>query len=1192
MTSGVTKAKTQQRSSEPILNDIDWATLAAATAAVIGRYLGREKVVLGVEAEDLGHLVRLTILPGHDRPVGEIAREIESMVSGEAKPTPQESTDPAGIDCILTFDRTTGGGEPTLSFDASHIDPWRMDVLLASTTEAANAAAEDRALAAPALPLVSESMRAKLLSEANGASHPLPPRATVVDLIDAQVAARPQKQACLFAERSLSYEELDFRAASLAAALEVQGTRRGDVVAVLVGNSLELPVSLLACLRLGAIFVPMDEAWPEERLKLLLRHADPRAIIARNASHVPPGFGDRLVRCSAAARRKPAQDHREEILQTDVAYGFPTSGSTGPPKCALNVHRGLLNRFLYMTRRFASGPNEVVLQNSRHVFDSSLWQLLWPLTNGATVVIPTPAKHLDLEQTIELIERHRVTMTDFVPSVFNALVHHLDRNPDDVVRLSSLRHLLIGGEEINPRSCHQFNAMLSNVSLTNTYGPTEASIGMVFHQVNPEDGDRVPIGRPIDNTHAVVCDEHGWLVPPGMIGELYIGGACLGTGYLGDAKRTADAWVTNPFSELAGDQLYRTGDLVYQEPDGKLYFVGRADKQVKLGGVRVELGEVEHALMGHSSVDRAIVCAERVATTHPTTHHLVAYVISRDEVAEEDLESHLSRLLPKQMVPRRFVFLDEIPLTHNGKLDRKRLEAMANSPPPLFSGETPEQATLRAVWRRLLGRADFTLDDDFFMLGGDSLLVVHLVLEIEDRFGKRLSLRAAYEAPTIRRLAAVLSDNGASAPRSSTASDLRLAERDIGSLDGLASLSAEKATAHRLERILMTGASGFVGAHVLAELLERTDIEVLFLARDRQPDAALERLQKVLADYRLWTDSFEERLAPVAGDLGSSRLGLADRDWDELASTADLILNCAGEVNFLHDYRHHQPANVEGLARVLGLAFEGTPARIHHLSSLGVADASDPPGDGYNLSKWAAERLVEKARSRGLATTVHRLGEAMPHSLTGIPNRRSLSYLLIRSCLTLGLYPEGLVSFDYSPADWVAKAIVDSVLERDATPETELAHPLGSTLDDVMASAAAIGLGASPVGGRDFHRALISRCEWDGNRSLQTLRCLLVAAQDRQGDADVDAALSGLFAAPTRATRATDAPSAPARWPGSRWAEIDADLLVPMLRETAPHPTLGAFTPADRQDARRSHSRRREEAVGSRRSPQRRCPPR
>ena len=419
---------------------------------------------------------------------------------------------------------------------------------------------------------------------------------------------------------------MDGLANGLARTLAEAGVRRGALVPVNLVNGLELPLSMLALNKLGAAFVLCDPAWPADRMKTALAALDPALVLG--ADH--PGAAGIPVLPVAADRIEPAP-HGPGIEPgpDEPAYGVFTSGTTGLPKCAVNVHRGLANRLAFMTRYFEADGTEVVLQNSRHTFDSAIWQLLWPLTTGGRTVIPEQGDFLDLERTVGAVAAHRVTVTDFVPATLGTLVSLVEADPAALAGIRSLRHLVVGGEEVGPSAVHRLRALVPGLRVSNGYGPSEASIGMVFHPITAGDGDHVPLGRPIDNCYAVVVDvtetpdtpgaapaapaADGGLrpLPPGEVGEIVIGGACVGAGYHGEPELTAAVFVDNPFPEIPGPRVYRTGDLGWFDELGLLRFSGRKDRQIKVNGVRIELGEVEAAAAGCPGVSHAKALAVR-----------------------------------------------------------------------------------------------------------------------------------------------------------------------------------------------------------------------------------------------------------------------------------------------------------------------------------------------------------------------------------------------------------------------------------------------------------------------------------------------------------------------------------------------------------------------------------------------------
>jgi amino acid adenylation domain-containing protein/thioester reductase-like protein len=997
----------------------------------------------------------------------------------------------------------------------------------------------------------------------------LPPDHTVLDLVEAQALRDPHAVAVECAGRVLEYEHVSTMASALAHDLHDHGVGPGDLVPLVAHNGPGLPVAMLAVLKTGAAFVPLDAKWPQARLGGMIRACSPKVVLSIAgpgaeqefepigdiaAADAPATLAvdlDRLAGPTADRFGPPARP-------ADIAYGFYTSGSTGVPKCALNTHRGLLNRFLHMTRHFVDGAPERVLQNSRHTFDSSLWQLLWPLTHGGSVVIPEPRGMLDLAATVEVIERHRVTMTDFVPTIFNSLVELLSSQPHLVPRLASLRRLLIGGEEINTRAVRAFHDMLPDVALVNTYGPTEAAIGSVFHDVTRDKRNPLPIGRPIDNTWAVVLDERARPVEPGETGEIHIGGDCLGVGYLGDPERTDAAFVENPFAELPGSRMYRTGDLGHQDADGVLFFGGRRDQQFKIGGVRVESAEVEQALVTHPRVREAKV----VAHEHVGSVYLAAFVTVSGDTSGDELVRHARAMLPVELIPKRFVILDSMPLNGNGKADRGALGRLLARPVPavpaapigpdaLAGGNGPVPAPEHArralldLWSEVLPEPVVHADRDFFDSGGDSLSAQRLALAIAARFRTGFSVRDVVAAPTVTaqlaHLIGPVGPNPDGVPSAGPGTHPHAFERFGRDLvlppDVHLPCSPRQS---RVEHVLLTGTTGFVGAQLLHDVLRLPDVTAYCLVRANDARTARRRVESNLRHYELWRPEHAPRLRVLVGDLSAPGLGLADADRWRLAERVDTIVHAGALVNLVHGYEAHRAANVEGTVEILRFATLRRPKALHFVSTLaarGGVSAAEEPGvrapeapwpethaamTGYGRSKWVAEQLVFQAAQRGLPTAVHRLGEVMPATDTGVPNTRSRTDLLIRACLRVGAHPTDPLFLDYTPLNTVGELLIAAVA-RHERGWFHLLHPTAVRLGELL-GAFGSAFGLEPIAYETFWDALdrASRAA-PGDRTLVgALAVLPVPGQDasthRDRLADVFQDGTALFSV-TRAER-------------------------------------------------------------------------
>ncbi|MGK5555178.1 amino acid adenylation domain-containing protein [Actinomadura kijaniata] len=870
-----------------------------------------------------------------------------------------------------------------------------------------------------------------------GPQRAFPRQSTVLDLFDQQRERAPDRPAVRYRDTTISYAELDARANATANALIGNGVSKGRLVPVLVADGPEFPVALFGVMKTGSAFVPLDPALPTDRLRTVMAELAPPAVVVSPASvdvvaELDPAVPAVVVDCAEPPDdpAPPPAGHAPE--PQDLIYGFYTSGSTGTPKCSLNHHRGLVNRLTTMSRRFGDGADHITLQNSRSTFDSSMWQVLWPLVSGGQVVLPHRDGILDLEQTAMTIGRYGVTITDFVPSVLTAFVSLLELREDLREAASSLRRVLIGGEPAGPGPVHRLRALLPGLEVTNTFGPTECSIGSVFHDVTDADVDRIPIGRPIDNTAAIVLDDDLDPVPVNTPGEVYLGGECVGAGYLNDPERTARAFVANPFPEIPGAKLYRTGDLARVGEDGLLHFIGRRDEQVKIGGVRVELGDVESALADHPLVASAmaVVLGEGPEAT------LVGCVTARsadDPPSPQELREYAAEKLPAEHVPQQFEVLDTLPLNRNGKADRKALTALIAAETARRAGPaehveppaTPMEELVCSAWCEVLRREQVSVVASFSDYGGTSLNAYQLTAAVSQRLGRPVRPRDLLVAPTVREQAARLSEGV-----DDDSAELAYINHDL--------------TWRPPQTLLLTGATGFIGAHVLAELLTNSGAALICLVRCSDPPQGARRLTEVLEQYRL-TSALQMlpaalktgRVEVVPGDLGGELLGLPRERFDAIASTVSGVVNAAGAVNLLSGYLDHRPANVLGVQELIRLAAGG--ARVHTLSTLSIFPPAGPgaprvtedqvpeteqvAADGYNRSKYVAESLLAGARRQGVSSVAYRLGEVWPHQETGVANPGSLAHGLLYACARAGcVFPTGAAT-DVTPVDVVSRFV-------------------------------------------------------------------------------------------------------------------------------------------------------------------------
>jgi amino acid adenylation domain-containing protein/thioester reductase-like protein len=1019
-------------------------------------------------------------------------------------------------DLVIEIDKERGATTLRLIYDGPRFDGACMERFGEQIATALASLAADATQPVKDAAILPEAERRRLLLECCPGDTAPRPEKTVIDLLEEQCARTPDRRAYICDDEPFTYEQVNGKANSLARELHEMGVVKGDFIPLLLDQTLDLIVSALALMKLGAVFVPLDLKWPATRIHRLVTELAPRAILMDE--------GVTLAGTTTAPARPvdwfalpvSATGPRNAVAPDDPIYGYYTSGSTGMPKCAINIHRGIVNRFLYMTKRYRATGDEVILQNSKHVFDAWVWQVFWPLTTGAMAILPRSTKVFDLLGRIEMVAKYEVTMTDFVPSVFGVLVDYLTNvNPGARGKIKTLRHILIGGEELNPVATQAFKSMLPHVGLTNTYGPTETSIGTIFFEIGKERYSSIPIGRPIDNVNAFILDEHLNLMPTGAIGDLYLSGACMGLGYLNDPEKTRSVFLPNPYQEVAGTIMYRTGDLAYYLPDRNIQFVGRRDQQVKVRGIRIELGEIESVLLEHPEVKQAkVVLDKRVAGRE----ELVGYVVGRrSRVDVMALRSHLRLRLPDYMVPVRFGVLEAMPLDHSGKVDRKRLlehaatEGAATRVDDPFSPRTKEEARLAEIWKDTLNVNSVSTSDSFFDLGGNSLLGVRLLWQIREALGVDIPIQELYQRPTIGELRQALKGAGKHATglnektMTQIATDLKLAD-DVHGNGGAKTAPVE------LQHVLLTGATGFVGAHLLKELLEKTDAVVYCLVRAHGEVGALIRLRENLQYYGFDAREYLPRIVCIAGDLAWPRFGLPEEDYRDHSQRIDTVMHSGALVDYLRDYGGHRSANVLGTVEILRFAGNGRPKFLHHVSTLGVLPLGELalsgltfsedspletrylPDGGYSQSKWAADQLATRARARGLPVNVFRPGEVMPATDLGAPNRKALSHMVIKAFLALGMYPETDAVLDYTPADYVGRAIVH-IAKRSTAPGAtyHLRHPMGIPVRQVLQVFRSAGFALEEVSYARFWKQLEDAGQAAGGDSELTLLRSLVA---------------------------------------------------------------------------------------------------
>ena len=579
-------------------------------------------------------------------------------------------------------------------------------------------------------------------------------------VIEEQAARTPEATALVFEGASLSYAELNAQANQLAHRLRATGVCPDSRVAVCAERSLEMVIALLAILKAGGAYMPLDPTYPEERLQFMIEDADPVAVLTQK--HLKGFFLS--TECTAPVidltdRKEwssmPANNPNPKSLgltPQHLAYVIYTSGSTGKPKGVMLQHQGLCNRLDWMQSAYGMNAADGVLQKTPFGFDVSVWEFFWPLMVGARLVVARPEGHKDPAYLVETIRKNRVTTAHFVPSMLQAFLDYPEASS-----CTTLVRVVCSGEALPAALARRFVERLPHAALHNLYGPTEATVDVTAWSCPANrPPERIPIGRPIANTRMYILDAHQQPVPVGVPGELYIAGVQVARGYLSRPELSAAKFLADPFTSGADARMYRTGDLARWQDDGNIEYLGRNDFQVKIRGFRIELGEIENELMKRGDLRQCVVTAQG----SDAEKRLVAYLVAGDTAkaaSVENLRTSLLQRLPDYMVPSVFVFIDEIPLTANGKTDVKKLmqaEAReAERETPVEAPRDEVEARLAAIWERVLGVHPIGIRNNFFDMGGYSLVIMKLFTQINKAFDRSLPIATIFSYPTIEQLA-------------------------------------------------------------------------------------------------------------------------------------------------------------------------------------------------------------------------------------------------------------------------------------------------------------------------------------------------------------------------------------------------------------------------------------------------------
>ena len=877
--------------------------------------------------------------------------------------------------------------------------------------------------------LIDSNERDLILQNFNSSYVSHPTNIGVHELIEKTAKKYPNNIAVTDSNSNITYSELIDRSTAIAKNLILKGIKHNDCVSVLFKEkNIDLICSLLGILKSGATFLAIYADYPDERINYILNNSKSKMLITENYFNnkhfdIPilhiEDIDNNLDDCIFP-----------KVLPNDNAYIIYTSGSTGNPKGTMQSHNNLIN-FVYSFNYYLDNSiseNDIFISVTNICFDVSMAEIFTPLMFGANLHLYKDLNYSNTDELAKYIVNNKISFAYFPPSMLHDIYEAL-RQYDNV----NLNKMLVGVEPIKAVTLKNYLNLNPNMKIVNGYGPSETTICCTMYRFNRNlpDDYITPIGSPIGNSKIFICDKMKKLVPIGAVGEIYVQGECVGNGYLYNPEKTAESFdLTN--------KIYKTGDSAKWLPDGSILFVGRNDNQIKYRGYRIDIGEIEFTIRKINGIKNCTVLLNK----EKNTSSLVAFVILDDlKLTEENFRNILITKLPHYMIPSRFIFLKDFPLNTSGKIDRKELLNLLNNSAETkyVAPKTMEEQILANIWSEILGIEKIGIEDNFFSIGGDSLSAIKIVATAL-KYGIKLSAQSFYKYPTISLLVkyAINDKNTESEENSFAQRNFVIRKPCISNIRG---------------DILLVGGTGFLGSHMLYNLLFNTDFKIYCLIRGTSEEHAQNRLKDRL-NYYFGTSLdkfFGNRIITLKGDFSEPSLGLSEITYDNLLHSVKTVINAAATVKHLGEYEYFEKINVTSVKNLINFCKKLNNIQLVHISTLSIAGESNNLDINYHFNeenlyinqmfgnnvyiktKFIAEKLLADAMQEGLNVTIFRLGNITWRNSDGkfqYNKDENLFYNLMKYIITVRELPEGIKDkiFNLSPVDECSNLIISILL--------------------------------------------------------------------------------------------------------------------------------------------------------------------
>ncbi len=888
--------------------------------------------------------------------------------------------------------------------------------------------------------MLSSEEQDKILNSFNDTQIDYDKNKTIAQLFEEQVEKTPDNIAVVFGNETLTFKELNEKANSLAYYLRTQGVTRNSLVGIMVERSLEVIVSMFATIKAGGAYIPIDPTYPKDRIDYMLESSNATILLTKKHLENKIEYKNKIsIDLDNETIYNLPNKNLEAINEPeDLIYCIFTSGSTGKPKGVMIPHRVITNFTNYCNdyvEYLNKSNNDTIVSITTISFDLFVYEALISLQKGIKLVISNENEQTTPQLLNDLIEKNNATIIQSTPSIMQIFLNNIDNMPS----LKKLKYVILAGEQLPLKLVQTLHEL--NITVYNGYGPSETH----YCTLTKMNDEIITIGKPIYNSQMYILDKKLNPVPIGITGDIYISGDCVGKGYLNNKELTDKSFIPNPF--IPKTLMYKSGDLGKYLDDGNILCLGRSDHQIKIRGLRIELEEIESLILKYPNINKVTV----VKQTVQNREFISAYFVANKRIGINDLRKYLSHSLPRYMIPSYYIALDDLPYTPNGKIDKKALplpnEIFNVSQEEYVAPKTKLEKQLVSLFEKILNTKPIGVNDNFFELGGDSLLAMNLNVELQ-KISNKVAYQDIFRFPTVNELTQIIESN-----------DKKSMFKKVQNLsDNFTEILEHTQKIERIKKwypknILLTGSTGFLGIHILDELLKYKDTKIYCIVRDEPGLTSTAKLHQKLNYYfgDKYDNLINNRIFVITGNISKPGFGLDQEELLNLADAIDVVINSAANVAHYGNYNDFYNANVISVKYIIDFC-NSFKKKLYHISTMGVAgrtlDSSFPkpdkkhkvifdesslyigqdPENIYTYTKFEAEVQVLNAISNGLDAYILRMGNLMPRYKDGFfqENLADNAFLnRLASFVKIGIIPEYMLhnELEFTSVDYAAKAV-------------------------------------------------------------------------------------------------------------------------------------------------------------------------